>query len=197
MKPRVKKVKTKLVGKSVPNNKDDNGTTGRFIEDELEKEGHIINRSESGPDLIDYEVEVKSRLIGSKSPWTIGSMTRNHIENTPYEQSLIFEKIQTVLIVAHNNDEVRQADTYPLRDPYIQSRIKEAYEKSRAAIIKGEDGYIRDSKYGYFEKIKGRKNQYKFRIPNNIMKNFRMTSATLPGFNKFFKRKDNDNQAGC
>ena len=193
MKPRVKKVKTKLVGKSVPHNKDDNGTTGRFIEDELEKEGHIIDRSESVPDLIDYEVEVKSRLIGSKSPWTIGSMNRATIENTPYEESLVYKKIQNVLIVDHNNEEVRQADTYPLYDTFIQDKIKEAYEKSRKIIIQGGDGYVRDSKYGYFEKIKGRKNQFKFRIPDNIMKDFKMASAVTPKFNEFFKRKNNDN----
>lgn len=195
MKPKIKTVKTTLVGKIVPSNREDNGKTGRHIEEELKKDGHTVDTT--GPvDLVDYGVEVKSRLVSSKSSFTIANMTLDDIEKTDYKNSIIYQKIQSVLLVLHDNITVQKAITYDLSDSYIQSFIEKAYNDSKEFVVKGETPPAKG--YGYFEKNK-KDNSFRFRIPHKEVIKLRAMSGNGEHFHKHFKSDDNehDNQAGC
>ena len=47
------------------------GNVGHWVEEQLRENGYNINTG-TGPDLLEYGVEVKSRKIESSSPHTVG-----------------------------------------------------------------------------------------------------------------------------
>lgn len=183
--PRVKKVKNTLVGKTVPNNLYDNGATGRFIENELRKDGHHVDTT-AIVDLPEYNVEVKSRLDTTKSSVTICSMTFDAIKKTSYKKSKVYQKTQRILVVNHNNSNVTKTSTYDFTDPYIQEKIRNSYNYSRSQLVK--TGKISTKGYGYFDPIKN-SNSYKFRISNKGFAGLKTMSNNSQTFNKLFEIK--------
>ena len=182
-KVKVTKIKTNIVDEHVPDMTVDNGEAGRHIETLLAKEGFRVDTA--GPvDLIDYNTEVKSRLETSKASFTIGSMNVEDIKNTDYKNSPIYQKIQTVLIVTHDNKTVKKTETYDLTDPYIQDKIKEAYDYSKQQLINKEK--ISTKGYGYFEQIHDT-DSYKFRISNSAIKKLFTMSGNSKPFNRLFE----------
>jgi hypothetical protein len=184
----LKKAETALVGMKVP--AQEYGNIGAIVEDIMDQQGYNINRGK-GADLIDLEVEVKSRGLGATSAQTIGSMLPKDIVVTAYEDSVIFSKFQQQFRVHHaerydGTTEIVSARMYNFALPKIQAQVKAAYESARLMIIDQldsyEDGHI--SKYirgtlpdgtlacGYWEKTVKTSNSYDFRLPDNIMKEF-------------------------
>lgn len=159
---------------------------GYWVEDQLEEDGHTVNRG-AGCDLADYNVEVKSRKIGSKSAHTVGSMTASDIVNTDYDNSAVKNKIQVQLRVEYNSSNVIVNNRiYDFSDELIQDKIRHAYESGREEIAAGITGNNTTTNgVGIFEKIKGT-NQWQFRITEAGMKKIK-TMARQKNFNKTFE----------
>lgn len=168
------------------------GNVGRWVESVLKDKGHNIDPG-SGCDMPEYQVEVKSRMIESTSPHTVGSMTIKDIINTPYDQSVIAEKFQTQYRVHYSNEGqvVLDSQIYDFSDDHIQSYIREAYELGRAKITANEANgyhppYVKGSKWGQFE-ITDSCSGYRFRIPNGAMKTIEKVARNAKTFERFFE----------
>lgn len=134
---------------------------GIWAENVLEDLGYPINRGK-GSDL--PGIETKTRRVGTTSPMSIGSMTTKDIINTPWDQTILKEKFQQIEITNWNKDFGRTVgnDTVDLRDEDSQSRLRDAYERAREKIRKGEDKYTGLDNDVYFEKKS--KNNWQMRI---------------------------------
>jgi len=91
MKGKVVRLKANMVGKLVPSNI--NGAAGRYIEKELGEQGYPMSNG-PGPDIPVINMEVKSRDLDATSAQTIGRMTPEDIVTTPYQASVIHDKLQ-------------------------------------------------------------------------------------------------------
>lgn len=149
------------------------GVAGRKLESVIKAHGVEFNFG-SGPDLPDYGIEVKSRCITAVSPQTVGSMSVKSIIKTPYEQSLICEKIQRQIRVSiDDTGNVIAADFHDFTDCFSQDLIREAYEHARQQVI--ADPTIKHTKVsghvGYFERTSTMvEGQLAFRISHTKMK---------------------------
>jgi len=180
---RVKRLKTPMVGRTVP--KQYHGNVGRFIEAGLARNGHKVNKGK-GIDLPEEGLEVKSRKTESTSAHTIGSVTRDDIKTTSWHDTDLKAKCQRQYRVSYSDNEsvIKEAKIYDLTDPYIQEKFEEGYEAGRKLIIEGDTGdYIRGSKWGYFEKQTD--NSYQYRIPHGAMKTILSTANN--NFGDLFK----------
>jgi methyl coenzyme M reductase beta subunit len=181
---KVKKIKNGIEkGQCVPN---DTKIVGKWIEDQLENNGHIINRG-AGVDLTEINVEVKSRKVSSNSAHTIGRMTTKDIINTPYDSSSIKNKIQTQYRVEYDdNCKVNESKIYDFSEEWIQELIKLSYESGRAEIAAGlTKNNTATHGVGIFQRDKD-KDQWQYRITNAGMKKIK-TMADQPSFAKIFK----------
>lgn len=134
---------------------------GIWAENVLEDIGYPINRGK-GSDL--PGIETKTRRTGTTSPMSIGSMTTDDIINTPWDQTTLKEKCQQIEITNWDKDLGRTVgnDTIDLRDEDSQSRLRDAYERAREKIRKGEDKYTGLDNDVYLEKKS--KNSWQMRI---------------------------------
>ena len=168
------------------------GNVGRWAESVMRSNGHSINTG-AGCDMPGIGVEIKTRKIESTSPHSMGSMRIEDIIATPYEHSLVFEKVQQQYRI-HYSDEgqvVVDSYVYDFSETYIQDKIREAYELGRKQIAQNEiDGfhptYVRGSEYGQFE-IKNSCSSYEFRIPNGSMKKIERVAKNAQTFKKLFE----------
>jgi hypothetical protein len=168
----LKKAQEALIGMKIP--KLDSGNIGRLIERVIESLGYTLNKG-AGPDLPQWEVEIKSTVWPTNSSRSIGLMTFTDIINTSYENSLIYKKLQQQFVVKHCRTTmvITEAKMYDFRDPEIQAKFKDAYESTRSVLATYQPGhYPKDvkvvGKCGYWE-FKG-SNNFKFRILPAAMK---------------------------
>lgn len=180
---KVKKLKHGIVKHQVVPS--DPALVGKWVEDTLEENGHIINRS-AGVDLEDLGLEVKSRKISSKSAHTIGRMTTNDIINTPYNNSPIKKKIQTQYRVEYNDDcEVVDAKIYDFSEEWIQELIESSYEEGRSEIAAGiHKNHTKTYGVGIFEKDKD-KDLWQYRITASGMKKIKIMAEQI-NFKRLF-----------
>lgn len=174
-----------LVGVHLPTN--ENGHAGRAVETILENMGYPINRG-AGPDILDYDLEIKTRKESATSAQSITSMTPTDIVNTPYYDSPVYRKFrQQYRIKTNDNDVIISAKVYDFDQPQIQDLIEEAYEHARN-IIK-QDPTITYTPYsghwGYFEKTKKDSESLDFRLTNDQMKKLEAMAEST--FNKVFE----------
>jgi hypothetical protein len=183
----LKKAEEALVGMKVPTQ--EYGNIGNICQDVMIEQGYNFNKGK-GADLLDIEVEVKSRGLNATSAQTIGSMLPKDTAVTDYEDSVIFEKFQQQFRIHHvekldGTTEIVSAKMYNFALPKIQSQVKVAYETGRQIIIdqlKNHNGrcdkYIRGTlpdgtpACGYWEKTVKTSNSYDFRLPDNVMREF-------------------------
>lgn len=174
---------TALVGASVIDGKTETGEIGRMIEDKLDEANYVIDR-DGTVDLPGLGLEVKSRKKGSICAHSIGSMTVENILKTPYEQSTICCKLQRQYRVKHNEIIITEAEVFDFTDPYIQTKIKLAYEHGRTLMAAGKfDQLCRGHAtwWGYWEKKNN--NSYAFRIRDKAMRG--MENEKYSTLNKF------------
>jgi hypothetical protein len=178
------------VGDSVPTMSGYNpGNVGNYIEQCIISSGHYNYNTQKGVDLPDIGVEVKTRNEDATSPQTIGRMTIDDIKNTPYEQSSIYEKIQTQYRVKHRDGIITEESVYDFSDPMIQDIIEESYETARKMIIEGNISYYIRGKncWGYFEKTSGSSDNLRdFRLPNKQMKEIEKISKNAKHIRNLF-----------
>ena len=169
-KPTIKNIKSNLVGTEVSKN---HAIRGSQIHDSIYKTNPSMNDGK-GADFRQFDAEVKSKDVNSRSAYGIASMTIDDIQNTPYNSSVVKEKLQQQIQILVDNGKVIDEDIFDFRPQWIQDKFEEAYEIGRDKIIRGDrSGYIHGSKYGYFEKRTNSDNSYQFRIAVGAMKELR------------------------
>ena len=157
-----------------------NGNIGRWVEDQLEDNGYIVNRGK-GIDLPQMGIEVKTRKFDSTSGHTIGAMLpQDIIDNKWQSGNNIFDKAQKHYRVKHKVNEltgdnfVVSAQVYDFTDPDIQNNLKEAWDHCCGVLLqnlgssKDIDYISGKEKWAYLELQEN--GYYQFRIPTGIMK---------------------------
>ena len=168
MKAKVTKLKTTLVGMTVPNST--NGHAGRFVESELIHQGFQVD-TRGTIDIPGLDLEVKTRNLDAISAQTVGSMTPENIKITPYRQSTVYEKIQRQFRVYIRDNTIVGAKVVDFSWDIIQDKIEESYELARNRIIEGNtDNYVSGGPYGYFERTVKGSSSYDFRLRDTAMK---------------------------
>jgi hypothetical protein len=165
-----------------------NGNIGIWAEDQLEANGHVVNRSR-GPDLFDG-LEVKTRNLESDAPYTIGTMSRKDIVRTPYADSVIWKKCQQWYLVTFNDSQSIVADSriLDLSDKHTQQLLEHDYEMGRTALINNKFKTYTgspDTCWGYFEQRRGYPNSFRFRV-SNLGINSLMDMNNKPVFHELF-----------
>jgi hypothetical protein len=182
MKPKVVRLKANMVGKSVPSNI--NGAAGRYIEKELGEQGYPMSNG-PGPDIPVINMEVKSRDLDATSAQTIGRMTPEDIVTTPYQASVIHDKLQQQYRVKTKDQIIVSAEVYDFSSQYIQEKIEQCYETARQKIIQGDTGnYISGGSYGFFERQTDGPRSYQFRFTDGAMK--KLEAMAQSTFTKLF-----------
>jgi hypothetical protein len=174
-----------LIGASVIDGKTETGEIGRMIEDIISGANYKIDR-DGTVDLPELNVEVKSRKSKSKCPHTMGTMTVENILKTPYEQSPIYKKVQRQYRVKHDELTVNEAEVFDFSDPYIQGKLKDAYNHGKTLMAAGKFDKLGSGKatsWAYWEKKSG--NSYAYRIRDDAMRG--MENAKYSTYKKHFE----------
>lgn len=164
----------------------DTGQVGCYIETLVEKTGLEVNRS-AGVDLLEYNVEIKSRYFGSTAAITIGKMSQLDIINTPYRQSAMFKKLQQVRVIEYkfydylNEAYITDDRVYDFSEPEIQSWIEEEYERGRAVIAT----FLPIGRRPIWWEQKST-NSYAFRLPPRFWQRITNRVLTKPSFDLMF-----------
>ena len=170
MNVKVKTIKTDFIGTVLPK---DHSVRGRAFEDILGQNGNPVSKG-AGVDYPKHGLEVKTKDIESTSANSVGAMTWENIKVTPYDMSPIADKIKQQYRVKVQKGIIVDTKVYDFSPDFIQEKLREAYETARAKIIKGDkSNYISGTKFGYFERKKGKggkeTNSWAFRIPVGAM----------------------------
>lgn len=182
---KVKTINTALVGETVPTHI--NGQAGRYIENYIKDEGWPVDTRNSGADIPQYQLEIKSRDRDAVSHHTVGSMLGEDIKNTDYRSSVICQKLQQQFRVTTQDQVVVAAKVYDFSDPKIQKIFEDGYEKCREELINQcQDNYIRGNDFCFMETRPG-KTSYKFRIYKNKMAVLEGMAMRSSQFNYLFE----------
>lgn len=176
----------------------DTGIVGKVIEIELQRQGLKVDVETAGPDLPDYNVEIKSHKKGSSSDISIGSMTVNDLKNIDYQNSTIKSKLQSVRWIEYDENSpfydpsvsvVTEDETYDFSKPYIQNEIEAQYNAYRQDIIQNSDQYKKNTRRGWWEKKSD--NSWAFRIPYSYWNKYINYNKTYKSFNNMFSHVEN------
>jgi len=182
---KVKKITTSLVGTTVPSHI--NGQAGRYIENYIKDEGWPVDTRSSGPDVPQFQLEIKSRNRAAVSHHTVGSMLAKDIVATDYRSTVICQKLQQQFRVTTQDQVVVDATVYDFSDAKIQKIFQDGYEKCREALTKNcQDHYIRGNDFCFMETRPGT-SSYKFRIFKNKMTVLEGMAMRSSQFNRLFE----------
>jgi len=158
------------------------GNIGRWVEDQLEKNGYSVNR-QKGIDLHQLGIEVKTRKIDSTSAHTVGSMSPyDIIDNDWLPGNNVFDKVQKQYRVKHQinpltgDNLVVSAQIYDFTDIEIQSKLKESWDHCRQVLVQNPN-YT-------FEYIRGQDKWAYLELQNNGYYQFRITSGYMDKMEK-------------
>ena len=172
MAAKLKNLKPFLEGTKIPAGID-NAHRGKYIETLYEDQGFEVNKG-LGADFEDAEIDIKSRMLESRSAHSITTCTEDHIIARSYQDSNVCPKVQRwdQPVYSESYNEIVKHENYDFRDDYIQGIIQEGYEDCRSQIVNGTtSNYVR-SKNGYviFERSSQRDNSWQVRFPHSAMK---------------------------
>lgn len=157
MKANVKLTKIKhgiIPGTSVPSTRINPGKVGIWAEEQLMDSGYDLNQGK-GADIPDLGCEVKTRSVEAHSPITIGAISKQEIMDTPYDDSHIKDKTQTIYKVSHSSvhKEVVTAEIVDLSCDDCQDILRDGYENIRKQLPNvGDKKYVRGNKHVIAEK---------------------------------------------
>lgn len=180
---------SELIGQKLGTNQ--HGKAGRALENLLERMGCPINRG-SGPDILVFGLEVKSRGDDATSAQTIATMNIRDIIRCDYDHSQIKPKFQQQLRVKIDQEVIVDAGIYDFSDRGIQSMIRDAYEHARRQLAycyrhrHQIDRTLFQGYWGFFERCNKNSapNSYSFRLTNGDMET--LESMALSNFNRVF-----------
>lgn len=170
-KVKVKEIKVDWRGEQLPTHM--GGVAGRAFEQIMKKDGFPINNGKGADGGPQYDLEVKTRATEATSPVSVATMRKCDIISTPFEDSVVCEKLQHQLRVKTENGIIIENEVYDLSQAHVNDLYKEAYETARQNIANGNitaGGTAPGTKWGYFEKKNGTKDSWVFRSSNSAMK---------------------------
>lgn len=141
-------------GTPVPSTRINPGKVGIWAEEQLMDNGYELNQGK-GADIPDLGCEVKTRALEARSPITIGASSKQAIIDTPYDDSHIKDKTQTIYKVTHSEvfREVVKEEIVDLSCEECQDILRDGYENIRKQIGQaGDKTYIRGNKHVRAEK---------------------------------------------
>lgn len=172
MPTRIKTIKPFLKGTEIPVDIDD-AHRGKYIEELYKDKGFDINEG-LGADFKKEEIDVKSRKLESRSPYTITTCTEDHLIARSYKDSNVYSKAQRwdQPIYSESYSEIVRHENYDFRNEYIQEIIESGYEDCRNQLAAGVTGTFIRSNNGYvtFEKTDRNTDSWQVRIPHASMK---------------------------
>jgi hypothetical protein len=161
---------------------------GRQVERIFNRLGFKLQNG-AGPDIYIFGVEVKTRTEGAVSPETVGTMHEDDIIATPWEDTHIFQKIQSQIRVYHNKEKITRCELFDFSDSFIQKNLRDAYEKGRHQLIENYmlcGPYIPGNKWAYFEHCLDNDGRYQFRVRNNMYSKMERMSKSNDTFHNLF-----------
>jgi hypothetical protein len=178
----------------------DNGLVGKVLEDLLRSKGLGIDSKTAGPDVAEFDLEVKSRRKGSNAELSVGTISVDQIVKHDFQNSILKDKVKTVLYVVYDenspfvdpNCSVVDSDAVlDLTHERIQKEIEKHYNISRHEIVTNNDSYKIGSRVGWWEKKKP--TMWAFRIPFANWKRYVTYNQTNDSFNQMFSSADTAN----
>jgi hypothetical protein len=175
-------------GTLLPKKRND-GSDGRFIEDEYERVGNIIDRV--GPvDIPAAGTEIKSHSIYSNSSYSQGSLTIDNIKSLKWNKTDIYKKVQKQEVVLTDPvfRVVKETINVDMTDREIQEKFEQDYDYIAKQVLQGNSSkdIYGPNKYlvGDFW---GHENSVRIRIPAKSMQKIISISRTATSRNHFFE----------
>jgi len=170
------------------------GQAGMQIQDIMDNLGYITNKGK-GCDIPELQVEIKCRAVEAVSAHTVAKMSAEDIINTPYYESLVYEKFQQQFRVKFSRgiNVITQAKMYNFNIEACQRIAEASYEGARKLFqATGNPKYIKaDGCYGYFERTKkDLPDIYDFRFKDNDMKKLESMANTAKRIESMFECHD-------
>lgn len=170
-----------------PNNR---GNVGRYIEDIIKKQGIVLNSS--GIDIPSLNMEVKTRSNQATSPFTICRMEVNDIIKNDFNNSHVSRSIENLLLIRYCDilNVVTSVEVYNWnRVPLVKDILLTSYESARSIFRTGIYKNTVRSKgcIGYFETDRVNKTEdevYQFRLDRVNLKKMENTKFA-PGYKLF------------
>lgn len=175
-------------GTLLPKKRND-GYHGRFIEDEYEKAGNIIDRV--GPvDIPQENTEIKSHSIYSNSAYSQGSITIDNIKTLTWSETDIYKKVQKQEVVLTDPifRIIKEAIAVDMTDSEIQEKFEQDYNYIAKQVIQGNSSkdIYGPNKYLVGD-CWGHENSVRIRIPAKSMQKIINISRTATSRNQLFE----------
>jgi hypothetical protein len=175
-------------GTLLPKKRND-GSDGRFIEDEYEKAGNIIDRV--GPiDIPKEGTEIKSHSIHSSSSYSQGSITIDNMKTLRWKETDIYKKVQKQEIVPTDTifRITKEAIGVDMTDNEIQEKFEQDYDYIAKQVLHGNPSkdIYGPNKYLVGDRW-GHENSVRIRIPAKSMQKIISISRTATSRNNFFE----------
>lgn len=136
-------------GTPVPSTTHHPGLVGIWAEEQLMDSGYDLNQGK-GADMPDLGCEVKTRAMEAHSPITLGACSLQEIIKTPYDESHIKSKTQSIYKVTHSSvfKEVVKDEIVDFSCEDCQEILRDGYENIREQLLNvGDKKYVRGNKH--------------------------------------------------
>ncbi len=120
----------KIPKKSLKNS----GNVGVYLDNYIKEKLKVFNNTPV--DLEFYGIEIKSKDINTNTDWSIGSMTLDDILNTDYIDSIVYKKMQSLLLVdtCDTFRVVKDYGLYYLDFDEAQQLLEDSYNQIRGDL---------------------------------------------------------------
>lgn len=153
-----------------PQDPDNRGNVGRYIESIIKQQGIVLKSS--GIDIPSLNMEVKTRSNQAISPFTICRMDVNDIIKNNFENSHVSHSVENLLLIRYCDilNVVTSIEVYNWnRVPLVKDILSSSYESARSVFKTGMyKKTVRGSGcLGYFEIDRANKTEdeiYQFRL---------------------------------
>lgn len=186
------KVVKGMVGTVLPSNDDKfSGFHGKQIEKKYKEAGFHVNVG-SGPDLPQYNQEIKSMHRGTHSDRTVGSCTLSDFISSNGEKLL--DKLQNWRFheISNSTDEIMSEVNIDWTSDAFQDAFKKDFNTATSKLKKisalpKSNSRIYTGDIFSIESVKDRPGLIRVRIPNSNFKKLKTMAAVEKSLNKHFK----------
>jgi hypothetical protein len=173
-----------------PQDLDDRGNVGRYVENVIKNQGIVLNSS--GIDIPSLNMEVKTRSNQATSPFTICRMDINDVTNTDFKNSRVCQSVENLLIVRYCDilNIVTSVEVYNWNKvPLVHDILLSSYNAARSIFKTGNYKTTVRGRgcLGYFEidrKNKTSDKIYQFRLGMDGLKKMEHTKL-VAGYKLF------------
>ena len=176
-------------GDKIPNARND-AIVGQCIDEMMAAKGYIVDKS-GVVDLIEFNIDNKSRKNSSKAHHTVGSMVIDaYLETAEFENTRLYKKLQNQNQITYdtNFNEVTKIRIVDMDIDVTQQALKEIYNNLRQKLIEGNrsKSIYSDCKRGLLDGY-GHNNSYRFRLTDKFMKKIQDIAGSRDTFTNLFE----------